>query len=447
MIPVLSTEEMAAVDAAAPEPVEVLIGRAGGAVARSARRLLGGTYGRHVTVVAGKGNNGADGREAAVRLRRWGAVVTVLEATDAPDRLAPCSLVIDAAYGTGLRGEYHAPRPAPGTLVLAVDIPSGFNGDSGARQGAPMSAHHTVTFAAPKTGLLMPPCRFSAGTIEVADIGLDVGEPDLGWVTDGDLRRWIPRRPVDHHKWRSAVALIGGSAGMQGAGRLAARAAMRCGAGYVRWLSIDGQPDPADAVEVVGQSFDTEAFAADAHRFGAVIVGPGLGLTDPARAALAAALDTDRPLVVDADGLTLLAELGPVTASRTGHTVLTPHDGEYARLASAPVGPDRVGAARSLAVTYGATVLLKGPTTVVATPDGTARLVTAGTQALATAGTGDVLSGILGAFLAQGIEPPEAAAAAAQVHGRAGATPGTTTVLAGDLAGRAGALLERLVGR
>ncbi|MDH3707501.1 MAG: NAD(P)H-hydrate dehydratase, partial [Acidimicrobiia bacterium] len=437
-------EEMAAVDAAAPEPVEVLIGRAGAAVARCARRMMGGTYGRRVVVVAGKGNNGNDGRAAATLLRRWGASVEVVDAGAAPGALAPCALVIDAAYGTGLRGEYHAPTPPSGARVLAVDIPSGYDGNTGAALGTPMRAHRTVTFAAPKPGLLLPPCRLAAGTIEVADIGLDVGRPAIGWVQDADVVGWVSRRPADHHKWRSAVAVVGGSSGMRGAARLAGRAAMRGGAGYALWLSLDGPPDTGAAVEVVGRAFDAVAFADDAARLDAVIVGPGLGRGVDARSALTTVLATTCPVVADADALWLLADLEQAaTARRQAATILTPHDGEFARLTgSAPV-TDRVAAARGLAADRGLVVLLKGPTTVVAGPDGTVRLVTSGTEALATAGTGDVLAGLIGAFLARGAGPLEAAAAAAHVHGRAGAVAGTTPVLAGDLPDRIGALLVR----
>ncbi|MGI9600260.1 MAG: NAD(P)H-hydrate dehydratase [Acidimicrobiales bacterium] len=440
----VTTEQMRAIDAAAADSVEVLIGRAGSAVAHTARRMLGGTYGRRIVVVAGKGNNGADGRAAAALLEQWGARATVFAAADAPPSLPACDLMADAAYGTGLSGPYDAPTPPPGTPVLAVDIPSGYNGDTGQRQGRPQTATVTVTFAAPTPGLLFPPCRMGAGSIEVADIGLPVGESDIGWVTDDDIVTWVPRRPADHHKWRAAVAVIGGTSGMQGAARLASRAAMRSGAGYVRWLAIDGQPDPGSAVEVVGQHFDTASFRADADRYAAVVMGPGLGTSESAAAVLADVVAADAPLVLDADALTLAAGLDrSLINARSGPTVLTPHDGEFARLAGAPVGEDRLTAARSLAVEYRATVLLKGPTTVVADPDGRARLVTSGSQALATAGTGDVLAGVVGAFLARGATPLDAAAGAAHVHGRAGSAAGSTSMVAGDLPDRVGAVLTR----
>ena len=163
---------MGAIDAAAPEPVEVLIGRAGAAVARAVVDLLGGTYGRRVVVLAGKGNNGNDGRDAARRLRRRGMRVHVLDAADLPEVLPACDLVIDAAYGTGFRGEWTPPTaPAP---VLAVDIPSGVDGLTGQMPGGALTAARTVTFAALKPGLLLRPGADRAGQVDVADIGLDV---------------------------------------------------------------------------------------------------------------------------------------------------------------------------------------------------------------------------------------------------------------------------------
>ena len=173
MIPVLTPAEMAAVDAAAPEPVEVLIERAGAAVAREALRLLGGAYGRRVVVLAGKGNNGADGRSAARRLERRGVRVEVIDALGAPARLPGADLVVDAAYGTGFRGAYDAPE-AGGTPVLAVDIPSGVDGTTGEAAGLVLAATRTVTFAALKPGLLFDPGRSLSGDVVVADIGLDV---------------------------------------------------------------------------------------------------------------------------------------------------------------------------------------------------------------------------------------------------------------------------------
>ena len=194
MIPVVTPEEMGEIDRAAPEPTEVLVERAGAAVARAASRMLGGTYGRRVVVVAGKGNNGADGRAATARLRARGVGVAVVDAADALDRLPVADLVIDAAYGTGFRGTYAFPDTG-GMPVLAVDIPSGVDGLTGRAGGAPARATATVTFAALKPGLLLGDGPDLAGEVELADIGLDVARSDIGFVTD-ERRRPMVAEPA-----------------------------------------------------------------------------------------------------------------------------------------------------------------------------------------------------------------------------------------------------------
>jgi NAD(P)H-hydrate epimerase len=424
MIPVLTPEEMAAVDAAAPEPVEVLIGRAGAAVAREALAVLGGAYGRRVVVMAGKGNNGNDGRDAAARLARRGVRVDVVDAAGAPDALPGSDLVIDAAYGTGFRGEYMAPDPK-GAPVLAVDIPSGVDGLTGRADGRPVTAARTVSFAALKPGLLFHPGRRLAGDVVVADIGLDVREARAHVVEADDVVGWVPRRVVDSHKWKAAVMLAAGSPGMTGAAHLAARAAQRVGAGMVRVASPGVEADPALPTEAVGiaapqAGWDTVVLP-QLDRVGALVLGPGLGTGAPTVAAVHhLAASAPVALVVDGDGLTALGDrAGDIVSSRTAGTVLTPHDGEFARLAGGPPGEDRIDAARGLAARTGAVVLLKGPTTVVADPGGDVLISTAGDERLATAGTGDVLSGIIAALLAQGVDPFPAAAAGAWLHGYA----------------------------
>ena len=434
VIPILTPEEVRAADAAAPEPVEVLVSRAGAAVARAAVELLGGTYGRRVVVVAGRGNNGADGREAARRLRRRGVRVHVVDATPSP-RLPDCDLVVDAAYGTGFRGTWDAPDPGA-TPVLAVDIPSGVDGRTGEAAGGALAAQATVTFAALKPGLLLGRGRELAGEVTVADIGLDV-EPFAAahLLGDADVAAWLPARPPDAHKWRSAVWVVAGSPGMAGAATLAARGAQRAGAGYVRLSTPGGEPGAAAPVEAVGVGLSQEGWAGavveDLGRFSAVVVGPGLGRSAATAAEVRSLVERcPLPLVVDGDGLHALGErprgLRPTT-------VLTPHDGEYARLAGAAPGPDRLAAARSLASASGAVVLLKGPTTVVARPGGEVVVSATGSSRLATAGTGDVLAGVIAALAAEGLAPAQAAAAAAAVHGRAADLGWPRGLVAGDL--------------
>ena len=198
MIPVLTPEEMGAVDREAPEPVEVLVRRAAGAVARAAVQLMGGTYGRRVVVVAGPGNNGWDGRVAAELLAARGVRCAVLDALDPPDRLPDADLVVDAAFGTGFRDRYELP-PGDGAPILAVDIPSGVHGLTGVASGAPGKALATVTFAALKPGLLLGDGPAHAGLVQVADIGLDVGRATVHLVEDADVAAWIPGRRADAH--------------------------------------------------------------------------------------------------------------------------------------------------------------------------------------------------------------------------------------------------------
>jgi NAD(P)H-hydrate epimerase len=440
MRPVLTVADMAAVDAAAlaSTPLEALVERAGHAVAVAALDLLGGAYGRRVLVVAGPGNNGADGRVAAAVLARRGARVTVVAAGD-PVTVGPVDLVIDAAFGTGFRGEYRFPAVPAGVPVLAVDIPSGVHGDTGAASGAPAAADRTVTFVAAKPGLLQGDGVRLAGRVTVADIGLPPGDPSVALMEDADVARVLAPRGRQGNKWSAAVLVVAGSPGMTGAAGLCARAAYRAGAGMVR-LGVpglglaDSPASEAVGVHLPGEGWADAALDA-AARCSAVVVGPGLG-REPGTSAEVVRLvaDSPVPVVVDADGLTALGRVGDDHSLQArSRVVLTPHDGEYARLTGSDPGPDRIAAARALAAASGAVTLLKGPTTAVAHPDGRVRLATAGTTALATAGTGDVLSGVIGALVARGTDPLEAAALAAHVHGRAGALAYGEGTVAGDL--------------
>jgi NAD(P)H-hydrate epimerase len=440
MRPVVTVAEMQAIDAAAPEPEEVLIGRAGAAVARAALRMLGRAYGRRVVVVAGKGNNGADGRTAAARLRERGAAVTILDAASAPPTLPAADLVIDAAYGTGFRGDYDAPDPN-GAPVLAVDIPSGVSGDSGVAAEGAARADRTVTFAALKPGLLLGAGPDHAGAVEVADIGLDPSGHHIDLVEDADAAAWLPARAREAHKWQAAVCVVAGSPGMLGAPRLVSAGALRAGSGYVR-LGVPGADLAAlPAEEAVGLALPATGWDRDARaaldRCRALVVGPGLGRSDSTTAAVRALVAASQvPTVVDADGLNAIgtaADLARLAAGREHPTIVTPHDGEFARLAGHPPGDDRLAAAAGLAMDTGSVVLLKGSTTVVASPDGRTLLATAGSARLATAGTGDVLSGVIGAFLAQGVPALRAAALAAHVHGSASRRGHAVGLLAGDL--------------
>jgi NAD(P)H-hydrate epimerase len=442
----VGVEEMRAVDAAALAHVteDVLVERAGTAVAAEALRLVGGAYGRRVVVVAGKGNNGADGRVAALRLRRRGARVEVVDAAEAPDRIGVGSgvdLVIDAAYGTGFRGEYKAPSVSSGVRVLAVDIPSGIDGDTGEAHGEPLRADVTVTFAACKPGLLQGDGPAYAGLVVVADIGLDVSAARIGIVEDADVEAVLSPRARSAHKWQSAVAVVAGSPGMTGAAGLCAMGAYRAGAGMVR-LGVPGaDPDDLPATEAVGAVLPERKWSAAAlamaERCRSLVVGPGLGRHEDVAGELGRLLAGFPGLaVVDADGLFALGTgeaARHALSGRAGPVVLTPHQGEFARLVGSDPGADRIGATRRAAAELGAVVLLKGPTTVVADPGGEVRLVTSGSPRLATAGTGDVLSGMIGAFATRGLGALEAAALAAHVHGAAARLGPSEGLVAGDL--------------
>jgi NAD(P)H-hydrate epimerase len=332
--------------------------------------------------------------------------------------------------------------------VLAVDIPSGVDGLTGAARDGAVRADRTVTFAALKPGLLLHPGRALAGDVEVVDIGLDCSRARTHLVDEDAVRGWLPARPVDAHKWRAAVWVVAGSPGMSGSAVLACRGAQRAGAGYVRLSSPGVDPGQTAApVEVVGVALPKDAWAPSVldglGRFKALVIGPGLGTSEATGEEVRAiARGAGRvPMVIDGDGLTALA------AAPTGlepHHVLTPHDGEYERLAGDAPGADRFDAARDLARSTGATVLLKGPTTIVTAPDGDVLVTTTGTAELATAGTGDVLSGIIGALLAQGVAPPLAAAAGAWIHGRAGQLGPRRGLVAGDVADHVTAVLDEL---
>jgi NAD(P)H-hydrate epimerase len=449
MQPVLTPDEMGEADRraiAAGTPESVLVERAGRAVARQALTILGGAYGRRVVVVCGKGNNGADGHVAARRLRARGVGVDEFTLTDGIDGLERAcrrsQLAIDAMFGTGFRGELEGDARRVAELfaslpTLAIDIPSGVDGLTGEARGAAVQADATVCFAALKPGLLFAPGRELAGTVVVADIGINVGAPNAHVLDEADL--WVPRRAQDTNKWRSGLLVIGGSTGMIGAPMMASHAAARSGAGMVVCaLPEEASAQRASGSEIVTQTLPaTDVEAKDIERFHAVAIGPGIGREQSTQEAVRRIVaECPVPIVVDADGLNALAADPSALEARPVPAILTPHAGEYARLAGAPLGPDRVTAARELATRLHAIVVLKGPGTVIADPDGRVVINRHDSPALATAGTGDVLTGIIGGLLANGAPPFTAAATGADLHGRAARTAGTgDALIATDLLG------------
>jgi len=418
------------------------------AIAGELRRGTGAVAGRRICVVVGSGDNGGDGLWAAVFLRRRGVATDAIlldperthESAVAAFRNAAgrvvqtvrpgTDLVIDAVVGISGTGplrpaaaEVFAAINDAGIPVVAVDIPSGIDVATGAINGPAVNAALTVTFGGLKPVHALADC----GRVELIDIGLDLPNTDLVGFDAADVKaRWPMPGPHDDKYSQGVVGILAGSAAYPGAAILCTGAAVAATSGMVRYAG----PAAADVVS----HWPEVVIAPDAPSAGRVqawVVGPGLGTDEAALMALTFALGSDLPVIVDADGLTVLAAHPHLMTARQAPTVLTPHAGEYARLAGAPPGADRVDAARRLAETFGATVLLKGNVTVIA-GSGVTFLNPAGGSWAATAGSGDVLSGIIGALLAAGLAPVEAAAAAAFVHCRAAnasaADPGPMSV-------------------
>jgi len=421
-------------------PPGTLMARAARAIATEAAGLLGFTYGARVLLLVGGGDNGADALWAGAELARRGVAVQAVAASDRIDSaglaalqraggrlvelpaVRPPDLIIDGLVGIGatppLRDRMLAlVEYARDRRVLAVDLPSGIDPNTGAVPGPAIKAERTVTMGGYKLGLLVGAGRVQAGEISLIDLGLadHLGPGRLWQLEPADVV--VPQPgPSDDKYTRGVVGVVAGSAQYPGAALLCTGAARLGGVGAVRYAGQAKDEVVRDYPEVLV----TEDVAA-AGPVQAWTVGPGLGSADDAVSELAAVLRAEVPVVIDADGLNLLAEHRELLEQRVEQaapTVLTPHDREYERLFGA-VGEDRVSAARRAAGESGATVLLKGYATVVAGPDGTGYVNPTGDPALATAGSGDVLAGLIGSLLAAGLEPGRAAATAAYLHGRA----------------------------
>jgi hydroxyethylthiazole kinase-like uncharacterized protein yjeF len=436
-------------------------------------------YGSRVVVLAGTGDNGGDALYAGARLAARGAVVTaigagsrvheggtgallssggrLIEASDdrARPAIAAADLIIDGLLGIGGRGGLRDPGAWLAAasvrsrgLVVAVDLPSGIDADTGEVAGAAVQADVTVTFGTWKPGLLIDPGASHAGVVELVDIGLGryLGAPRVAAAQAADVAAWLPRPTAESDKYRRGVlGIVAGSDRFTGAAQLSVGAAVRGGAGMVRLVSAP----PAAAVvrqhwpeAVITTTDDTTGgqVIKAAGQVQAWVAGPGMGTGEPAADLLAAVLATSLPVLVDADGLTVLSAHRGLL-SRSAPTLLTPHAGELARLLGADradIESRRLRYATLAAAELGCTVLLKGSTTVIASPaSGHPVMVNpTGTSWLATAGSGDVLSGLAGALLAQGLDPLRAAAAAAYLHGIAarlaaeGAPIGASDVIA-----------------
>jgi len=461
-------------------PDGALMARAATGLASVCASLLsrhpGHVYGTRVVVLAGSGDNGGDALYAGALLARRGAAVTAIAAgpkvhlggtaalraaggrviaqadltnsaglTNGTDLMNSADLIIDGLLGIGGRGGLREPfaglaRQAArarqaGATVVAVDLPSGIDADTGAVDGPAVRADVTVTFGVIKPGLLIDPGAGHAGAVELIDIGLGPylkDAPSAAAPQGNDIREMLPRPGAESDKYRRGVlGLLAGSDRFTGAVLLATGGAVRGGAGMVRVVTANvaavlvRQAWPETVVTVHPDQGDWDLLGS-VGRVQAWVAGPGMGTGQDAVARLAAVLGTDLPVLVDADGLTILSQVEGLLP-RQAPTLITPHAGELARLLgtdAASVEARRLEHARRAAGELGVTVLLKGSTTVIApsggAPEEPVLVNPTGTPWLATAGSGDVLSGLAGALLAQGLEPARAGLAAAYLHGMAG---------------------------
>jgi len=433
--PLYTADEMRAAEAlypGYPETAHELMERAGAQTARAALELFAGA--QRWTVVCGGGSNGGDGRIAARQLEAAGRQVRIVDAASGETELGEPDVILDALFGTGFSGE---PRPDAAALigrmndssadVLALDLPSGVDASTGEVAGAAVRADATVTFHGRKLGVVVAPGRFHAGVVLVADIGLARADTRQRLV-DADLLRVVPRRRDTDNKYTAGhVLVVGGSRGLTGAPQLSALAAMRADAGYVTVAAPEstlrvleqrlleavkrGLPEVDGVVSEAAADVVLEL----AQRATSIAIGPGLGRgRGPNELVRRVLAEAALPVVVDADALFEL-EPGDWPAPR----VLTPHEGELARLLgreSKDIAAHRLEAVREASERFGCVVLLKGPDTLVAAPEHGLLVSALGLPSLATAGTGDVLTGIVAAFLAKGMEAQLAAAAAAAAH-------------------------------
>lgn len=492
-------------------PGLVLMENAGLAVVKTIREKIPEIRGSRVNVFAGKGNNGGDGFVVARHLMNAGVDVTVFLVAEKAEvkgdakvnldafiamggrvkeflierhiknfklKFTHTTVVVDALLGTGATsapkgfyGKVIEVMNGMGRLKVAVDIPSGVLSDSGIAPGVCFKADVTVTFGAPKVGMLIHPARSFVGELIVADISIPAKvlneSPCVAQVPETrDIRAMLPKRPADAHKGIFGHLLLAcGSTGMGGAGALAALSALRAGTGLVTLSAPSGVATAYEtgAMEAIGlplpqtqsggiaeEAFDKFMSAVEGKS--AVLIGPGLG-QDPStgRFVRKVVAQIEKPLVLDADGLNLIKDDAGVLKNRKAPTIITPHPGEMARLVkktAMQVQSDRLGEALALAKQTGAVVVLKGAGTIIALPDGRAFINPTGNSGLASGGTGDALAGLIGGLLAQGATPENAAIAGVYIHGLtadiyAGKHGDPRSLIASDILG----LLPEAIGR
>ncbi|MEU1821950.1 NAD(P)H-hydrate dehydratase [Streptomyces abikoensis] len=439
-------------------PEGTLMQRAAAGLAAACADLLGRrVYGARVALLVGSGDNGGDALYAGARLARRGAGVTAVLLT--PDRAHPgglralrgaggravtagegvgavrrADLVVDGIVGIGGKGAPREPAQelvaaAEGALIVAVDLPSGVDADTGEAPDAAVRADATVTFGTYKPGLLVDPAREHAGALRLVDIGLGPwlpSEPDVEALQHADVADLLPRPSAESDKYRrGVVGIVAGSARYPGAAVLAVAGALSGGAGAVRYAG----PATDAVIARFPETLVTAGPPAEAGRVQAWVIGPGLGDGSEARQALVDVLSSDVPVLVDADGLRLLDP--QAVRARRAETLLTPHAGEAAALlglSREEVEASRLSAVRALADRFGATALLKGSTTLVADGTRAIRVNPTGTPWLATAGSGDVLAGLTGSLLAAGMNARDAASVGAYLHGLAARALGNAPI-------------------
>ncbi|MEV0581602.1 NAD(P)H-hydrate dehydratase [Nonomuraea sp. NPDC050310] len=428
-------------------PEGTLMDRAAAGLAAGCAGLLGRVYGSRVLLLVGSGDNGGDALFAGARLARRGARVTAVLAGSKTheaglhafraaggrvgDRVEAADLVLDGLVGIGGSGPLREPyarlaaEAAHAGRVVAVDVPSGVDASTGQAHGAAVRAEVTVTMGAYKTGLLIDPGAAFAGRVELVDIGLGryLPDPDVAALTGADVADLLPSPGVESDKYRrGVVGIAAGSDAYTGAAVLAVGGALRAGAGMVRYVGREAPVAQVRAHWPEAVITELERPALDGvGRVQAWVLGPGLGTDEWAHELAARVLASDVPVLIDADAISLVARDRSLLL-RSAPVLLTPHAGELGRLlrvAREPIEAARLEHARRAAAELGATVLLKGSTTVVAEEERPARVNTTGSAWLATGGTGDVLSGIGGALLAQGLSCYDAGSCAAYLHGRA----------------------------
>ncbi len=478
-VPLVTAEQMRSLDDRTIHdfgvPSFTLMQRAAAGAAEVLRRCFAPQQRRRILVVAGKGNNGGDGMVCAQVLARKGASVTVALVAQARDLkgdaaralmqlrgkkislvpgvepsrlsalLSQATLIVDALLGTGLNAPVRGPLAdvieglnSSGKPIFSLDIPSGLNSDSGVPQGVAVCATATVTFGVTKIGQVVYPGRAFVGRLEVVDIGIPEGAVDAvfpkSWLLEpADVARRLPQRAPTAHKGTCGhVLVIGGSLGRTGAAKMAAEAALRAGAGLV---TLAGPASlhatlASHCPEVMtfplpdfgGQlCFDEEALRHALEGKDVVVVGPGMGTSHDCTRILQFLLErSDLPVICDADALTLLARLP--AAGKRANLVMTPHPGEFARLTGksvADIQGNRPLLAREFAVERGCVLVLKGATTLIADDDGTLWVNPTGNPGMASGGMGDVLAGLIGGFVAQGLLPNSASLVAVYLHGLA----------------------------